>query len=78
MTASTTGPGLKGSSQKVSFKHASTVVGYGTFAFKKTVSPPKANEIAHMRPSNHFEDITEDEFNKREQNKRQYQNELFA
>jgi hypothetical protein len=40
--------------------------GYGTFAFKKTLSPPKANEIAHMRPSNNFEDITEDEFNKRE------------
>jgi hypothetical protein len=31
-----------------------------------------------MRPSNNFEDITEVEFNKREQNKKQYQNELFA
>lgn len=30
-----------------------------------------------MRPSNNFEDITEDEFNRREQNKKQYQNELF-
>jgi hypothetical protein len=31
-----------------------------------------------MRPSNHFEDITEDEFNKREANKKNYQHELFA
>lgn len=31
-----------------------------------------------MRPSNNFEDITEQEFNKREQSKKQYQNELFS
>ena len=31
-----------------------------------------------MRPSNNFENITEDEFNKREQSKKMYQNELFA
>ena len=30
-----------------------------------------------MKPSNMFEDITEDEFNKREQDKKAYQNELF-
>jgi len=38
---------------------------------------PKRNEIQHMKPSNMFEDITEDEFNKREQEKKAYQNELF-
>lgn len=27
---------------------------------------PKKQEIMHMKPSNMFEDITEDEFNKRE------------
>lgn len=31
----------------------------------------------HMRPSNAFEDITEAEFNKREQDKKAYQNELM-
>lgn len=30
-----------------------------------------------MKPSNMFEDITEAEFNKREQEKKAYQNELF-
>ena len=30
-----------------------------------------------MKPSNMFEDITEDEFNRREQDKKSYQNELF-
>lgn len=30
-----------------------------------------------MKPSNMFEDITEAEFNKREQDKKAYQNELF-
>lgn len=30
-----------------------------------------------MRPSNHFEDITEDEFNRREMNKNSYKNDLF-
>ena len=44
--------------------------GYGSF-LKKTGSPNR-NEIVHMRPSNNFEDITENEFNKREQNKKQY------
>lgn len=31
----------------------------------------------HMKPSNMFEDITEEEFNRREQDKKAYQNELF-
>lgn len=39
---------------------------------------PNRNEILHMRPSNYFEDITEDEFNRREQNKHSYKNELFS
>ena len=30
-----------------------------------------------MKPSNMFEDITEDEFNRREQEKKAYQNELL-
>ena len=38
---------------------------------------PKKQEIMHMKPSNMFEDITEDEFNKREQEKRAYQNLLM-
>ncbi len=38
---------------------------------------PKRQEIIHMKPSNMFEDITEDEFNKREQDKKSYQNELL-
>jgi len=38
---------------------------------------PKKNEIMHMKPSNMFEDITEEEFNRREQEKKAYQNELF-
>ena len=33
---------------------------------------PKKQEIMHMKPSNMFEDITEDEFNKREQEKKAY------
>lgn len=33
---------------------------------------PKKDEIKHMRPSNMFEDITEDEFNKREAGKKAY------
>jgi len=32
----------------------------------------------HMKPSNMFEDITEDEFNKREQEKKEYQNLLMS
>ena len=31
-----------------------------------------------MKPSNMFEDITEEEFNKREQDKKSYQNELMT
>lgn len=31
-----------------------------------------------MKPSNMFEDITEEEFNKREQEKKSYQNELMT
>lgn len=38
---------------------------------------PKKQEIVHMKPSNMFEDITEIEFNKREQDKKAYQNELM-
>ena len=30
-----------------------------------------------MRPTNHFEAITEEEFNKREQDKKSYQNDLL-
>ena len=33
---------------------------------------PKKQEIMHMKPSNMFEDITEDEFNQREQDKKAY------
>lgn len=33
---------------------------------------PKKQEIQHMKPSNMFEDITEEEFNKREQDKKSY------
>jgi hypothetical protein len=33
---------------------------------------PKKQEIQHMKPSNMFEDITEDEFNRREQDKKAY------
>jgi len=39
---------------------------------------PKKQEIMHMKPSNMFEDITEEEFNKREQDKKLYQHELMA
>eukprot|EP00354_Favella_ehrenbergii_P003023 CAMPEP_0170453850 /NCGR_PEP_ID=MMETSP0123-20130129/2304_1 /TAXON_ID=182087 /ORGANISM="Favella ehrenbergii, Strain Fehren 1" /LENGTH=74 /DNA_ID=CAMNT_0010716379 /DNA_START=1488 /DNA_END=1712 /DNA_ORIENTATION=- len=39
---------------------------------------PKKQEIMHMKPSNMFEDITEDEFNKREQEKKEYQNLLMS
>jgi len=38
---------------------------------------PKKQEIQHMKPSNMFEDITEAEFNKREQDKKSYQMELM-
>ena len=50
--------------------------GYNSFELRKSTSPNR-QETVHMRPSNNFEDITEHEFNKREQNKKQYQNELF-
>ena len=33
--------------------------------------------MVHMRPSNLFEDITEDEFNRRERNKAEYRTELM-
>ena len=38
---------------------------------------PGRNEILHMKPSNAFEDITEDEFNAREERKHTYQRELM-
>lgn len=44
---------------------------------KTSKSQRKQNELAHMKPSNMFDDITEDEFNKREQNKNAYKQELF-
>ena len=37
---------------------------------------PTRPEIEHMKPSNMFEDITEDEFNRREQEKNSYKMEL--
>ena len=48
----------------------------------KTINPsgtysPGKKEVMHMKPSNAFEDITEDEFNAREQRKHSYQRELF-
>lgn len=43
----------------------------GDFGASKTYSPSKA-EVTHMKPSNMFEDITEQEFNKREAEKKQY------
>jgi len=33
-------------------------------------------EVLHMRPSNNFEDITEEQFNMREKNKAEYRKEL--
>ena len=54
--------------------------GVGVNAFmqgSKTINPsgtysPGKNEIMHMKPSNAFEDITEDEFNAREERKHNY------
>jgi len=57
---------------KTSLLSDNLIAGYGSFSQKKGAFSPNRNEIAHMRPSNNFEDITEDEFNKREQNKKQY------
>ena len=37
---------------------------------------PKKQEVMHMKPSNMFEDITEEEFDRREQDKKAYQREL--
>ena len=37
---------------------------------------PTRQEMVHMKPSNLFQDITEDEFNKREAEKNEYKNEL--
>ena len=47
-----------------------------TMGARQTYSPKK-QEVQHMKPSNMFEDITEEEFNQREQNKQAYKNELF-
>ena len=40
----------------------------------KNATKRSKEEMAHMKPSNFFDDITEDEFNKREQNKNAYRN----
>ena len=41
----------------------------------KTHSPSQL-EMVHMRPSNMFSDITEEEFNRKERNKAEYRKEL--
>lgn len=43
--------------------------------FQKTYSPTR-NEIVHMKPTNNFEDITEQEFDHRERAKAEYRLEL--
>lgn len=47
----------------------------GTFNGGSTYSPTR-NEAVHMRPTNNFEEITEGEFDKREQAKAVYRLEL--
>lgn len=42
----------------------------------QTSGSPSRQEMTHMRPSNMFEDITEDEFNNREADKNFYRLEL--
>jgi hypothetical protein len=37
---------------------------------------PSRNELVHMRPSNLFEEISEEQFNRREQDKAAYKHEL--
>ena len=44
----------------------------------KSILAKTKDEIAHMKPSNLFDDITEDEFNRREQNKNAYKAQLMA
>lgn len=41
------------------------------------MNSPSQNEMLHMRPSNMFEDITEEEFNRKERVKAEYRKELF-
>ena len=43
----------------------------------RTLLSKNKDEIAHMKPSNLFEDISEEEFNKREQNKNAYKAQLM-
>lgn len=46
------------------------------FQDRQAVHSPSMVEMVHMRPSNLFEDITEDEFNRRERTKIEYRKEL--
>lgn len=39
-------------------------------------SPPTKNEKLHMKPTNNFEDITEEEFDRRERLKAEYRRHL--
>jgi len=41
-----------------------------------TYSPTRQEQI-HMKPSNFFQDITEDQFNQKEAEKNEYKNELL-
>ena len=43
---------------------------------QKSLSPPTKNEKLHMKPTNNFEDITEEEFDRRERLKAEYRREL--
>ena len=45
-------------------------------AMRKSVSPPTRKEKQHMKPTNNFEDITEEEFDRRERLKAEYRREL--
>lgn len=51
---------------------------YATAVMSSTrgASPPTKNEKMHMRPTNNFEDITEEEFDRRERAKAEYRREL--
>ena len=43
---------------------------------RPTSKSPSRNELVHMRPSNLFEEISEEQFNRREQDKAAYKQEL--
>ena len=43
---------------------------------RPTSKSPSRNELAQMRPSNLFEEISEEQFNRREQDKAAYKQEL--